>query len=196
MQILALERVTLSRRSILKTGLIGTTLLAGASTLAQLQGCQSTLSTTSTEASAWRVLRPKDRVIMGAIAPVALAKAFPEDRTAALDKFLPQIDTFLFSTSITNHAALHQLFDFLDMGITRVMLAGLWQPWEKLSDAQVEGFLESWRGSAINQLRLGYAQLTQVLSLVWYAQPENVPASLYPGAPQHIPTPLTQERTA
>lgn len=193
-----LEPVTLSRRSILKTGLLGTVMLVGASTFAQLQGCATvpTTSTRSTDTHTWKLLRPKDRAILGAVAPIALANAFPQDRQATLDTFLPQVDNFLFSTSTTNHAALHQLFDLLDLGITRVLLTGIWGSWETLSDEQVEGFLNGWRDSSLNQLRLGYAQLTQVLNLVWYAQPENIPASIYPGPPAHIPMPILQERAA
>lgn len=193
----ALEPVTLSRRSLLKTGMLGTAMLVGASALAQLQGCASvttTAASTSTNNKPWKLLRPKDRAILGAVAPVALGNAFPQDRQAALDTFLPQVDSFLFSTSTTNHAALHQLFDLLDLGVTRVLLTGAWGSWENLSDEQVNDFLNGWRDSSINQLRLGYAQLTQVLSLVWYAQPANIPTSIYPGPPTHIPTPLANER--
>lgn len=193
----ALEPVTLSRRSILKTGMLGTMMLVGASTLAQLQGCASvpaTSASTSTNNKSWKLLRPKDRAILGAVAPIALGNAFPQDRQAALDTFLPQVDNFLFSTSTANHAALHQLFDLLDLGVTRVLLTGVWGSWENLSDEQVDDFLNGWRNSSMNQLRLGYAQLTQVLSLVWYAQPTNIPTSIYPGPPAHIPMPLAHER--
>lgn len=192
-----LEHVTLSRRSILKTGMLGTALLVGASTLAQLQGCQS-LPTTGSDGtpSPWKLLRPKDRVILNAISPVALAHAFPQDRAAALETFMPQVDRFLFSTSTANHAALHQLFDLLDLGITRVLLAGVWRSWENLEDEQINDFLIGWRDSSINQLRLGYAQLTQVLNLVWYAQPANISPEIYPGPPAHIPSPVSLEHAA
>lgn len=187
-----LEPAALSRRSFMKTGVLGSVMLVGASTIAQLQGC-ATLPATEADGSptTWKLLRPKDRAILGAIAPVALAGAFPQDRAATLDTFLPQVDTFLFSTSQANHEALHQMFDLLDMRITRVLLTGAWSSWDTISDEQVEDFLNSWRDSAMNQLRLGYAQLTQVLNLVWYAQPANITNSVYPGPPQHIPTPLT-----
>lgn len=196
MQSLSLERITLSRRSILKTGVLGTAALVGASVLAQLQGCQTPPVSTIATTDGWKLLRPKDRVILGAIAPVALAGAFPADRKTTLDTFLPQVDTFLFSTSLQNHAALHQLFDLLDLGVTRVMLAGVWRSWDKLDDAQIEDFLSGWRNSSMNQLRTGYAQLTQVLNLVWYAQPDNIAATIYPGPPPHLPTPISQERAA
>lgn len=197
MQIPLLEPVALSRRSLLKTGMLGTALLVGATTLAQLQGCQTLPATESDGTpSQWKLLRPKDRVILGAIGPVALAGAFPQDRKPALETFLPQVDTFLHSTSTANHAALHQLFDLLDLGVTRVLLAGVWRSWDHLDDDQINAFLASWRDSSMNQLRLGYAQLTQVLNLVWYAQPANIASSIYPGPPVHIATPIQQERAA
>lgn len=198
-QVSTLEPVTLSRRSLLKTGMLGTMMLVGASTLAQLQGCATVATTsasTSTNNNPWKLLRPKDRAILGAVAPIALGNAFPQDRQAALEAFLPQVDTFLFSTSTANHAALHQLFDLLDLGVTRVLLTGVWGSWENLNDEQVDDFLNGWRDSSMNQLRLGYAQLTQVLSLVWYAQPANIPTSIYPGPPAHIPMPLSQKQSS
>lgn len=192
MSITLLEPAALSRRSFIKTGVVGSMMLVGASTVAQLQGC-ATLPATEADGSptSWKLLRPKDRAILGAIAPVALAGAFPQDRAATLDIFLPQVDTFLFSTSKANHEALHQMFDLLDMRITRVLLTGAWSSWDNIRDEQVEDFMNSWRGSSMNQLRLGYAQLTQVLNLVWYAQPANITHAIYPGPPQHVPTPLT-----
>lgn len=194
-----LEPVSLSRRSLLKTGVVGTVALVGATTLAQLQGCQSMSienAASTPDQTGWKLLRPKDRVILGTVAPVALAGAFPADRQTALTAFLPQIDSFLYSTSRANHAALSQLFDLLDMRVTRLMLTGMWRRWEDMTDPQLEEFLTSWRDSSMNQLRLGYAQLTQVLSLVWYAQLSNVDNAIYPGPPPHVPTPLSVEHAA
>lgn len=192
-----LEPAALSRRSFMKTGVLGSAMLVGASIVAQLQGCAS-LPATEADGSptSWKLLRPKDRAILGAVAPVALAGAFPQDRSTALNTFLPQVDTFLFSTSKANHEALHQMFDLLDMRITRVLLTGAWSSWDSITDDQVESFMASWRDSSMNQLRLGYAQLTQVLNLVWYAQPTNISNVIYPGPPQHVPTPLTAHVSA
>lgn len=197
MSIPMLEPAALSRRSFVKTGVLGSVMLVGASTVAQLQGCASLPATDSDgNPTSWKLLRPKDRAILGAIAPVALAGAFPQDRAATLDTFLPQVDTFLFSTSKGNHDALYQLFDLLDLRVTRVLLTGVWSSWGNIQDDQVEDFMQSWRDSSMNQLRLGYAQLTQVLNLVWYAQPANISPTIYPGPPKHEPTPLTAHVSA
>lgn len=187
-----LTPAALSRRSLMKTGVLGGLMLVGASTVAQLQGCANlSPSPAGNTAAQWKLLRPQDRAILGAVAPIALADAFPAERAAALDTFLPQVDAFLHSTSKANHEALHQLFDLLNLRIARLALTGIWSSWENMDDEQVESFLTGWRDSSIGQLRLGYAQLTQVLNLVWYAQPANVKTSIYPGAPRKIPTPLT-----
>lgn len=180
-----LEPVTLSRRSVLRVGLGTTALFA---TGALLGACQpSPVSVGGTDGGAFRVLRPADIVILGAITPVVLDGLYPEDRTRANAVFMPQLDSFLFSTNTMNHAVLHQLLDLLDIRVIRWAMTGLWSDWQSAEDADIEAFLQGWRDSRIGQLRAGYAQLTQIINLVWFAQPANN-ASLYPGAPRHEPS--------
>lgn len=183
-----LEKITLSRRSVLRTGLVGTLMLGGVSALSTLQGCQQTPLLPPPNDN-FRVLRPRDRVILGAIAPVVLAGAFPQDRPPAVQTFLPQIDSFLFSTNTVAHDALHQLFDALDTRPVRWALTGIWSRWEDVTDDQVEALLTRWKSSSIKQLRIGYGQLSQIINLVWYAQPANT-RDIYPGSPDHNPPAL------
>lgn len=184
-----LEPIDLSRRSLLKTGLAGTVLLATGSLMAQLQGCTTSAVSPATGNGALRLFRAQDEKILRACVPVILAGAFPPQRQAALDTFLPRLDEFLYNTNTANHTALHQLFDALDMRLTRFAVAGLWGDWNTQSDADIEHFLARWRDSSINQFRLGYAQLTQAVNLVWYAWPGALDNERYPGPPEHIPTP-------
>ena len=79
--------------------------------------------------------------------------------------------------------------DFLDdlyFAPTRILLTGIWRNWEAATPEQVDDFLVSWRDSYFNLLRGGYSQLTQLVSVVWYSQPEHWPTTKYPGPPKHI----------
>jgi hypothetical protein len=111
---------------------------------------------------------------------------YPSNRAGANAIFMPQLDAFLFSTNTVNHDALHQLLDLLDIRVIRWAMTGLWSDWEKADDASIDTFLQRWRDSSVGQLRAGYAQLTQIINLVWFAQADNT-APLYPGAPRHVP---------
>ena len=177
-----LEPVTLSRRSVLRVGL-GTTVLFATGTL--LGACQPTGNASMAGAETpFRVLRPTDIAILGAITPVVLDGMYPPDRARANATFMPQLDRFLFSTNTMNHEVLHQLLDLLDIRVIRWAMTGLWSDWQDADDASIDAFLQRWRDSRVGQLRAGYAQLTQIINLVWFAQPANT-ASLYPGAPRH-----------
>jgi hypothetical protein len=176
------ERVTLSRRSVLRVGLGTTVLFATGSFLGACQPSQNA-SMTGNE-SRFRVLRPTDIAILGAITPVVLDGMYPSDRAGANAVFMPQLDSFLYSTNTMNHEVLHQLLDLLDIRVIRWPMTGLWSHWEDADDASIEAFLQRWRDSRVGQLRAGYAQLTQIINLVWFAQPTNT-ASIYPGAPRH-----------
>ena len=179
-----LEPVTLSRRSVLRVGLGTTALFA---TGALLGACQPAIRPSAdTGGYAFQVLRPKDIAILGAITPVVLDGLFPADRARANAAFMPSLDRFLFSTNTMNHEVLHQLLDLLDVRLVRWAMTGLWSDWQTADDADIESFLQGWRDSSIGQLRAGYAQLTQIINLVWFALPDNT-ASIYPGAPRHAP---------
>ena len=179
----------LDRRGFLKVSLVGSGLLLGASVLGSVQGCATHQLATQPERPL-KVLRDKDAAILSAVAPVVLKGAFPvepQPRREALDRLLVQIDTFLSHSSEYAHGEFKKLFDLMYLPVTRVLLTGLWSRWETASDADIEDFLLGWRDSFINDLRMGYAQLTQLTSLVYYSDPASWTADIYPGPPQHLP---------
>jgi len=104
---------------------------------------------------------------------------------------MEKTDDFLFRSSPFNHHALGELFDLLYLPPTRVALAGLWNSWEDASDSSKEQFLTSWRDSSFGLFRTGYTQITQLLSICWYKDPQNwsgdtLNSSIYPGPPKLI----------
>ena len=178
----------LNRRGFLKLGLVGSGLLMGAGMLGSLQGCATHQLATQPE-RALKVLREKDAAILSAVAPVIMKGNFPTEPTARqqkIDSLLIQVDTFLTKTSEFAHAQFAQLFDLISLAPTRVLLTGVWSNWENASEADVEGFLDGWRDSSFNLFRMGYAQLTQLTSLVYYSDPTSWTDDIYPGPPQQI----------
>lgn len=180
----------LHRRGFLKMGLVGSGLLLGASMLGSLQGC-STHQLASQPERPLKILREKDAIILSAVAPVVLKGALPTDpgaRQQAIDRLLIQVDEFLLHSSEYAYGEFELLFDLMYLAPTRVLMTGLWRSWEHASEASIETFLADWRDSRINKLRMGYAQLTQLTSLVYYSDPASWDAGVYPGPPQHLPS--------
>lgn len=178
----------LDRRGFLKFGLMGTGLLLGAGALGSLQGC-ATHQLVSQPERPLRLLREKDAVILAAVLPVVLKGSFPADpvaRQQSTDRMLIQVDEFLLHSSEFTHGELKMLFDLLHLPPTRALVAGLWRPWDEASEDDIEAFLTRWRDSRLNLLRMGYAQLTQLVSLMYYSDSHHW-GDLYPGPPQHLP---------
>lgn len=179
-----------SRRSFIKNGLMATGAL---STPTLLSSCALSPSALP-KISQLKVLRPKDVNILQAVMPRVLAKNFDDSShrkntrdNKQLALLISQLDEFLFRSSEFNHQALHELFDVLDITPTRIALTGLWSDWSEASDEDIDSFLEGWRDSSFNLLRMGYCQLTQLTAIVYYSQPENWNKQIYPGPPQHLP---------
>jgi len=183
----------LDRRSFLKLGVVGSSVLAGAGIIGSLQGCSSHTveNDTHTGTKILSFLREKDAIILSAVAPAVLKGNFPTDpeaRQKALDQLLVDIDDFILHTTAQTQKQVHELFDLLYLAPFRVMVAGLWPTWQEANDEDVTEFLEGWQTSRFNMLRQGYVLLTQLPSLMYYDQPANWTDDIYPGPPQHIPS--------
>jgi hypothetical protein len=187
------NRPALNRRSFLKLGVAGSSLLAGAGLIGSLHGCgsHSVENDTYTSPQSLSFLRQKDAIILSAIAPVVLKGNFPQhkdDRQKTLNQLLTDIDHFVAHTTAPTQAQVHQLFDLLYFSLTRVTLAGLWPSWEEATEADIEAFLQGWQDSRFNTFRQGYVLLTQLPTLMYYYEPTNWADTIYPGPPQHIPS--------
>lgn len=183
----------LNRRSFLKVGLVGSSVLATAGVLGSLQGCSSHTveNDAHTGSQTLQFLRKKDAIILSAVAPAVLEGNFPTDpakRQQVLDQLMIDIDDFIVHTTAGTQKQVHELFDLLYMAPFRVMVAGLWPSWQEASVEEVSEFLEGWQTSRFNMLRQGYVLLTQLPSLMYYDQPANWTDDIYPGPPQHIPS--------
>lgn len=183
----------LARRSFLKLGVVGTTVLASAGVLGSLQGCSNhTIENDTLNGSrSLNFLRQKDVIILSAVSPAVLQGNFPretEARQQKLDTLLVDIDQFLSNTTVQTQKQVHELFDLLYLSPFRILAAGLWPTWQEASDDDVLEFLANWQNSRFNTLRQGYVLLTQLPTLMYYDQPANWTNDIYPGPPQHIPS--------
>ncbi|HLA29997.1 MAG TPA: twin-arginine translocation pathway signal protein [Pseudomonas sp.] len=174
-----LESPGLSRRSLLKVGLLGSAFLATAGLTATLSGCSA-----SVPASGLSILRSSDLPFLRALIPVVIeGSVSAEKMAAAVEQSITGIDYSLARFSPAMQKLTVQLFDVLALGLTRGPLTGVWGGWENASAADVRHFLERWQNSSIGLLQMGYVSLLQLVMLAWYGQPQSWGHCGYPGPP-------------
>ena len=170
----------LSRRGLLKVGLLGGAFLATAGVTTSLSGCSA-----SVPATGYNVLRASDLPSLRAIIPVVLEGAVrPEALQAAVDATLLGVDNNLQHLSPELLKLTQQLFDVLAMAVTRGPLTGIWGSWENASQADIQQFIKRWEHSSLDLLRMGHASLLQLILMAWYARPQSWAHCGYPGPPQ------------
>ncbi|HEX5842085.1 MAG TPA: twin-arginine translocation pathway signal protein [Pseudomonas sp.] len=174
-----LDSPQLSRRGLLKVGLLGSALLATAGLTATLSGCSA-----STPKTGFAVLRESDLPFLQALIPVLLAGAVkPAQMAEAVRGTLESLDYSLNHVSPELLKLTVQLFDVLAMPITRGPLTGVWGSWDNASSADVQAFLERWQNSSIGLLKMGHASLLQLVMMSWYSRAESWAHCGYPGPP-------------
>lgn len=174
-----LDSPQLSRRGLLKVGLLGSALLATAGLTATLSGCSA-----STPKTGFAVLRESDLPFLQALIPVLLAGAVkPAQMAEAVRGTLESLDYSLNHVSPELLKLTVQLFDVLAMPITRGPLTGVWGSWDNASPADVQAFLDRWQNSSIGLLKMGHASLLQLVMMSWYSRAESWAHCGYPGPP-------------
>ncbi len=170
----------LSRRGLLKVGLLGTAFLATAGVTASLSGCSANVP-----ASGLSTLRSSDLPFLRALIPVILEGAVSAEKmSAAVEQSIHGMDYNLTRFSPEMQKLTIQLFDVLALGLTRGPLTGVWGSWENASSSEVRNFLNRWQNSSLNLLRMGHGSLLQLVMLAWYGQPESWGHCGYPGPPK------------
>ena len=174
-----LEAPNLSRRSLLKVGLLGTALLGTAGLTATLSGCSA-----STPKAGFAVLRETDLPFLQALIPVMLAGAVPPAQMPqAISGTLENLDYSLNHLSPELLKLTVQLLDVLALPITRGPLTGVWGSWQNASAADIQAFLERWQNSSLALLQMGHASLLQLVMMSWYSRAESWAHCGYPGPP-------------
>ncbi len=171
--------VSLSRRGLLKVGLLGGAFLGTAGLAASLSGCSSPAAATG-----FAILRESDLEFLRALIPVMLDGAVANgSMPAAVDATLQGIDQNLEHLSPELLKLTQQLFDVLAMGVTRGPLTGVWGSWDSASAADIRQFLDRWEHSSLELLRMGRESLVKLVLMSWYSRPQSWAHCGYPGPP-------------
>jgi hypothetical protein len=176
--------VNSSRRDFFKVSLLGSAALligSGLSTLVLAKPNKEALPKLN-------FLRPSDAEFLLALAPVILKGNFPGILALKADKrLLYAIDKQLTSLNERSRNQLRRLFDLLTSSTLRYLAGAAINDWSTAPSEQIESFLQGWKNSMFSLKRTGYASLGKLLTISWYAQPENYQQAGYPGPPKVYP---------
>lgn len=188
----------MDRRGFLRVGLLGTAALSTISLGAGLSGCATAPAgpvTTANGTTHYHFLTADDLVLLRALVPVIVEPALPKDpqaRHAAVESTIARMDEGIYYFGPANQRQLRQLFDLLNLGITRVTLARVWSSWDNASPETVNAFLNRWRDSSMGLFNKAYIGLTKLTNVAFYGYRDNWHLSGYPGPPQAMLESLPQ----
>jgi hypothetical protein len=167
----------ITRRQFLKVGLAGGVALAG---LGAYYAARQ-------EKGVPGRLNAGERAIVAAIVPPILAGVLPgagDERQAAMVKTIDGVAVAIAGLSASAQQEIAELFSLLGVAPVRMLLAGVWSPWESAGAADVAAFLERWRMSRLALLRSAYAALHDLVLGAWYGEAGSWAAIGYPGPPE------------
>jgi hypothetical protein len=168
-----------TRRTFLVVGLAGGAALAAAYWLRRTSG-RDAVSGMDASLAALDSAAP---AIVGAIVPVMLDGALPEDRHAAVSETVGNVARAVSGLAPNAQKELGELFSLLGFPPTRIALAGVMTAWADASPEAVAAFLERWRSSRWMLQRSAYDALHQLVLAAWYGNPRAWPSIGYPGPP-------------
>ena len=163
--------MSLSRRTLLKLGIIGAATLASAGGIYRLS---------RSRASAPFILTGEAQAALQAMIPAILKDALPAD-PAAISTATKQVQDAIASLPLATQKEVQDLFALLAFVPARRLLAGLENSWEQASIAQVNAFLQSWRTHRFTVLQTAYHALHDLILGAWYADESTWHAIGYPG---------------
>lgn len=175
-----------TRRQFLKAG------IAGAVALVALRAAYGPFTGDAPDAgSRYAFLRPRERIMLAAIAAVILAGALPpqtEAREQAIDVLMLDLDRALAGLNPNTQDEVRELFSLLDFAPARWLVAGVRKPWNEAAADDIAGFLQDWRLSRWALLQSAYHALHELTYAAWYAQPAAWTAMGYAGPPVLAPS--------
>lgn len=170
---------SIDRRGFLQTSLLGGAALTVTGAAATLSGCGGKAVQT---AEGYRYLRAADVELFTAIGPVVLAPvANAADFAAVLGRVLQRIDTLAFNLDAPARKTVYQLFDLLNMRVTRWITTGIAAPWAEATEGDIEAFLVRWRDSSIGLFNVGYRALTKFVAASYFSLADSRAVTAYPG---------------
>jgi hypothetical protein len=175
------EAIDGSRRLLLKAGLLGPALLGAGSVAAGLSGCTGRKEAVT---AGYKFLRDADLVLFRALIAGGLGPMLQtgDGREAQVSELLRRIDVSGYRLAPPAQNTLAQLFDLLNLRVTRWLLARIGS-WETASGEEVDAFLYRWRNSRVAVLNAGYRVIVNLLSIAYYGSHAGWAAANYPGPP-------------
>lgn len=171
----------LSRRSLLKLGVVGTVALTSTSMVASLSGCSRQ---EEAKANGFEFLRDADLALFAALIPTVLGANWhegPAEQPALNQAILHNIDGACARLGKPAQGEIIKLLDLLHLRLTRWLTTGIWGNWSSASSDQLQHFLERWHNSSIGPFNAGYRVLTKLITVSWYALPASRRYAGYPG---------------
>jgi len=170
----------LSRRSLLKYGLLGTLAVAAGGAVSSIGFFRQ-----SNVVLGMHILRERDVQFLRAIIPPLLEDAVnPADMPQAIEQTLFGMDYSLNHLSPAMMALTEQLLVSLSLPASRAPLTGIWGRWENASSEDIRRFLQRWQNSPLSLLKMGHNSLLQLVSMGWYGNAAAWPHCGYPGPPK------------
>ncbi len=165
----------LSRRSFIKTSLIGTAALALAGGLYRL--------TQSTPAVRFRLDRAATAAL-AAIVPAMLREALPKSPATAAGAAaaaIARVQIAIDSLPLRTQKEIADLFGLLTLAPARRWLVGISEDWPNADTKDVAIFLQNWRTHRLGLLQSAYQALHDLILGAWYSDAATWPAIGYPG---------------
>ena len=185
----ALPGTELSRRSLLKRGLLGGSLLAvGGLGFLALRGGRMV----PVPPDGLRVFSPREFAVLDAVAHrlVRPRQGWPtvEEVGVALNA-----DRIAERTEPSAQKELKQLLGLFENGLAGFLFGGRTRPFTALEGEEQDQVLAEWRDSALAIRRTGFSALRTLVLAGYYKSPKVWPALGYPGLPAGIHRPDAPE---
>ncbi len=159
------ESLLVSRRRFLKAGMFGSVVLVTSGLAVNLAQKES-----PSVHPGYQWLQPQDVAFLSAILPALLKDSIPDGNEGkpAVIRGLQQLDANLHRLSPEVQKQVRQLFDVATGPLTKGITTGIWQPWEQVTPAVAETFLQRWRNSRLALFRMAYSAINQLSLMAWH----------------------------
>jgi hypothetical protein len=163
---------TISRRSFLKVGPLGTLTLAAAGGLYRM--------TKTSSPPGKFVLDGEARSALSAIVPIVLNISATEGING-VNAAIVRVQDAIAGLPFVTQKEIQDLFALLTLGPTRRFLVGIPDDWSQAKPEQVKAFLQNWRTHRLGLLQSAYHALHDLILGPWYAAPSTWASIGYPG---------------
>jgi hypothetical protein len=164
-----------SRRSLLKTGVLGALVLAAGGGVYRF---------THPPVPQGFVLDGAARAVLVAVVPALVDGMLPDEqgaRSRAIAATVDGVNTAILGLPLALQKEVQDLFGLLALAPARRWLAGVPQDWNKADADEIRAWLQRWRRHRIGLLRDAYQALRDLVLGSWYGNPANWAAIGYPG---------------